>query len=297
MKNTQHKAIGRLSPYLLLVALLLCYVTLIVPFSSYMQNKPFAEKVANVPSVNLLQFMSADHKQLVGASLVMEVLVYFGGLMDQDPSKIEVPPDYPAMSRLIHASVKLDPYNMDSYYFAQSMLVWDVGQIKLANDLLIYGMKYRTWDWYLPFFAGFNYAYILKDYEPAARYYKLAGKLSGQPLFVKLAGRYMHEAGQTDLGIIYLIAMVESARNPAIKKTYELRLEALQAVRIIELARDAYRQGNGRQQTSLEELLQAGYLKDVPEDPYGGSFYLDSEGGVKTTSKFAFKTGTEEQQD
>ena len=63
---------------------------------------------------------------------------------------------------------------------------------------------------------------------------------------------------------------------------------------LIELARDAYCQGNGRQQTSLEELLQAGYLKDVPEDPYGGSFYLDSEGGVKTTSKFDFKTGTDE---
>jgi tetratricopeptide (TPR) repeat protein len=260
-----------------------------------MQSKPFVEKVANVPSVKLLQFMSADHKQLAGASLVMDVMMYFGGLMEQDFNNFKIPPDYAAMSRLIHASVELDPYNSDAYYFAQSILVWDVGQVKLANDLLIYGMEYREWDWTLPFFAGFNYAYVLKDFEPAARYYKIAGQLSGQPLFVKLAGRYMHEAGQTELAINYLSAMVKGARNPAIKKNYALRLEALQSVRVIERGRDAYRQQRGHQPDSLEELVQTGYLASIPLDPYGGRFYLEPEGRVNTTSKFAFKKKNQDQ--
>lgn len=284
-----HRTEKYLNPYLLMLGLLFCYAVLLVPFSGYMRNKPFVEKVANVPSVNLLQFISADHKQLVGASLVMEVLMYFGGVMDQEPTKLAIPPDYTAMSRLIHASVKLDPYDMDAYYFAQSMLVWDAGQIKLANDLLEYGMQYRTWDWSLPFFAGFNYAYVLKNYEIAAHYYKLAGELAGEPLFVKLAGRYMYEAGQTELAISYLSTMVKSAKNPAIRKTYELRLQALQGVRRIELARDAYRQKQGRPPNSLAELLQAGYLKRIPEDPYGGNFYIAPDDAVRSTSKFAFK--------
>jgi len=282
--------------YLLIVVFLICYLMLVGPFSNYMQKKPFVEKVANIPSLKLLQFVSADHQELVGSSLVMEVLLYFGGLMNQKQNIIKISPDYPAMSRLIHAAVKLDPYNMDAYYFAQAIFVWDVGQVQLANNLLAYGMKYRTWDWYLPFYAGFNYAYVLKDYEPAAVYYRKAAELSGNPLFVKLAGRYMHEAGQTELAIAYLATMVKSARNPAIKKTYELRLAALNAVRTLEIARDNYLKEKGHTPSSLQMLVSSGYLPVIPEDPYGGTFYIDEDGSINTTSKFAFKKAAEETQ-
>jgi len=67
-----------------------------------MQKKPFVEKVANIPNLKLLQFVSADHQELIGSSLVMEVLLYFGGLINQNQNIIKVSPDYPAMSRLIH---------------------------------------------------------------------------------------------------------------------------------------------------------------------------------------------------
>jgi hypothetical protein len=114
--------------------------------------------------------------------------MYFGGLIEKSENQFTVPPDYMAMSRLLHGSVKLDPYNMDAYYFAQSFLTWDVHQFQLANKLLDYGMSYRTWDWYLPFFAGFNSAFFLKDYATAAKYYKRAGELSGSDLSRLLAG-------------------------------------------------------------------------------------------------------------
>jgi tetratricopeptide (TPR) repeat protein len=192
------------------------------------------------------------------------------------------------MSRLLHGAVKLDPYNMDAYYFSQGFLTWDVKQFKLANDLLDYGMKYRTWDWYLPFFAGFNSAYFLHDYKKAAEYYKRAGELSGSDLHKSLAGRYLHESGQTDLAIIYLSAIAKGERNPAMKKNYLLRLNAFKEVRRIEMARDHYRELRGTFPTSIDQLLAAGLLSPPPKDPYGGQFYLEQDGNVKTTSKFAF---------
>jgi tetratricopeptide (TPR) repeat protein len=112
---------------------------------------------------------------------------------------------------MIHGAVQLDPYNMDAYYFGQAILVWDVGKVELANELLDYGMRFRTWDWYLPFFAGFNQAYFLKDYTKAARYYDRAGELSGSDLFKNLAGRYLQESGKTDLALAYLSAMEKKA--------------------------------------------------------------------------------------
>ena len=271
--------------------LLLCvilYGILILPFTAYLHKKPFVEKLGYVPSVTALKIMAADHKGLVAASLVMKVLMYFGGLTDKVENEITAPPDYRTMSRMLHGAVKLDPYNMDAYYFAQAFLTWDVKQYKLANDLLDYGMKYRTWDWYLPFFAGFNSAYFLKDYAAAAKYYQLAGELSGSDLSKLLAGRYMQESGQTGFAIAYLAAMEKGEKNQALKQTYKKRLEAFKEVRRIELARDQFKEKTSQLPVTVGQLIQRGYLSPPPVDPYGGEFYLEPDGKVATTSKFSY---------
>ena len=270
------------------VVCLILYVGLIIPFTTYLKNKPFVEKLGYVPSVTALKSVAADHKELVAASLVLKVLVYFGGLIEKSENQFAVPPDYMSMSRLLHGAVKLDPYNMDAYYFAQSFLTWDVKQFKLANDLLDYGMKYRTWDWYLPFFAGFNSAFFLKDYAAAARYYQRAGELSGSDLSRLLAGRYMQESGQTEQAISYLSAMLKGENNPALKKNYQLRLTAFRETRRIEVARDRYLETLGAMPVTVEQLVSSGLLVSSPKDPYGGKFYLEADGKVATTSKYAF---------
>jgi tetratricopeptide (TPR) repeat protein len=270
---------------------LLLYGLLIIPFTSYLHNKPVVEKMGYVPSVAALKSIAADHKELVAASLVLKVLMYFGGISEKAESQVVVPPDFMSMSRLLHGAVKLDPYNMDAYYFAQGFLTWDVKQYQLANNLLDFGMKYRTWDWYLPFFAGFNSAYFLKDFAAAAKYYQRAGDLSGSDMSKLLAGRYMQESGQTDLAIAYLTAMEKGENNPALKKNYHLRLTAFKEVRRIELARDHYAKAGGTLPTTVDALIRSGLLSPPPSDPYGGQFYLELDGKVTTTSKFAFAGG------
>ena len=267
---------------------LLLYGFLILPFTTYLHNNPFVEKLGYVPSVTAFKTIAVDQRELVAASLVLKVLVYFGGLVEKADSRLAVPPDYMSMSRLLHGAVKLDPYNMDAYYFAQSFLTWDVKQYKLANDLLDYGMKYRTWDWYLPYFAGFNSAFFLKDYAAAARYYQRAGELSGSDLSRLLAGRYMQESGQTELAIGYLSAMVKGENNPAVKKSYQVRLAAFRETRRIEIARDHYRESRGTMPATVEQLVSGGFLSPPPRDTYGGQFYLEPDGKVTTTSKYAF---------
>jgi hypothetical protein len=277
-------------PVGLLVAGLMAYCLLIGPFTAYMRNKPIEEKLGYLPSIKLFKTLSADQKELVGASLVLKVLTYFGGIAEKamEGRVISEPLDLQGMSRILHGAVQLDPYNMDAYYFAQSFLTWDAKQYKIANDLLEYGMKYRTWDWYLPSYIGFNYAYFLKDYKKAALYYERAGELGENQLFKNLAGRYMQESGQTDLAIAYLSAMEQGEHNPTLKKNYQIRLKAFREVRRIELARDQYRQQQGRLPDSVEQLVKSGLLTPPPADPYGGRFYFEAEGKVTSTSKFAF---------
>ncbi|CAH2031292.1 tetratricopeptide repeat protein [Trichlorobacter ammonificans] len=275
-----------------LLAGLLTYGLVIGPFTTYMHSKPMEEKLGFVPSIRLIRSFSADQKELVGASLVMKVLMYFGGVLNkaQSGQVITEPTDLPGMSRLLHGAVQLDPYNMDAYYFAQGFLTWDAKQFTVANDLLEYGMKYRTWDWYLPFFAGFNHAYFLKEYAKAAEYYRRAGELSNNSLFISLAGRYLQEAGRTDLAIAYLTAMEKGELNPVLKKEYRVRRTAFQEVRRIEAARDRFREEQGRLPSDIGQLVRGGLLSPPPVDPYGGRFYLEPDGRVASTSKFAFAT-------
>ena len=277
-------------PVSLLLVGLLGYALLIGPFSAYMQHKPIEEKLGFVPSIKVIKALSADQQELAGASLVMKVLMYFGGMLSkaQTGQLLTDPIDLHGMSRLLHGAVKLDPYNMDAYYFAQGFLTWDAKQFKVANDLLDYGMRYRTWDWYLPFFAGFNHAYFLKDYRKAADYYEKAARLSNNNLHIQLAGRYLQESGHTYLAIAYLSAMVRSEKNQALCRDYQIRLQAFQEVRRIELARDRFFRERGVMPRTIADLTAAGLLAQSPTDPYGGQFYIGSDGKVATSSKFAF---------
>ena len=281
---------SRPSPMTLLLISLISYGLLIGPFTAYMRNKPIEEKLGYLPSIKLLKPLSADQKELAGASLVFKVLMYYGNAVGKAPggAVLAEQPDLQGMSRLLHGAVQLDPYNMDAYYFAQGFLTWDARQFKVANDLLEYGMKYRTWDWYLPFFAGFNHAYFLKDYKKAAHYYNLAGDLSGEDLYKSLSSRYLQESGQTDLAIAYLTGMVKTAKNQAVKRNYEVRLKAFREVRRIELARDRFAAAREGLPVSVDQLVHSGYLSPAPVDPYGGRFFFEPDGKVTSSSKFAF---------
>lgn len=272
------------------MALLAIYVTILFPFTQHLHRKPFLEKVGYVPQPFIMKTLSGDQKNTVAAGLVAKVLIYYGTLVEKERVSAGLPPDHETMHATLVAASRLDPYNMDTYYFAQAM-AWDFKKIPETTALLEYGMRYRDWDFYLPFFAGFDYAFFLKNYAAAATHFATAARLSGSDLFGRLASRYMYEAGQTELAVNYLAAMIKSSRNEAIRKSFELRHAALLEVRRIELARDSYHERFGRLPASLKDLYAHGLLTNPVIDPYGGEFYLEPGGTVRSTSKFASPAG------
>jgi len=276
-----------------LIVLLLIYVAIIPPFTSYMKERPVAVKLGYLPEAKVLKVAFADYRNLLAQYSVVKVLFYYGTLVEKFEHKVKLQPEYPNMFKTLQTAVRLDPYNMDAYYFAQAAFTWELQRIKEVNDLLEYGMEYRTWDYQLPFFAGFNAAYFQKDYQAAARYMRKAAEISGQPLFTNLAARYFHEAGQTGFGLLFLETMERGAKDEKVRKLYTLRKEALSGVVEIERALEEYRAKYGKAPSEIRELLVDGFLQEMPSDPYGGSFYIDKDGSVKSTSKFAFTGGGE----
>ncbi|TYO99945.1 hypothetical protein EDC39_101105 [Geothermobacter ehrlichii] len=270
-----------------LVLLVSIYAALLLPLKQYMDTRPVAVKLGYLPEGTVLRYTVGDQKPLVAEMAVLKVLFYFGSLIEQWQNRVVIPPEYYNMYRMIETAIRLDPYNMDAYYFAQAAFTWEVGHARDVNRLLAYGMKYRTWDWYLPFFRAFNAAYFLKDYRTAGDDMKRAAELSGSSLFTKLAARYFYEAGHNELGIVFLRSMVKKERDPKVKKAFAMRLEALEKVQRLEAAVDSFRQRFSRLPGNLDELVTTGLIDAIPDDPYGGRFYLEPNGKVRSTSSFA----------
>jgi tetratricopeptide (TPR) repeat protein len=280
---------------LLLSASLVAYLLLIVPFSNYLTNRPVAIKLGSFPDASIIKFAAADQIYLVANYAVTRVLFYFGTLVELDKRKVKVKPEHFNMFKTMETVVKLDPYNMDAYYFTQAAFTWELGRAKDVNKILAYGMKYRTWDSQLPFYAGFNAAYFLKDYKSAAIYFKRAAELSGNDLYTNLSARYFYEAGETELGIAFLDTMTTGAKDPKVKKVYENRKAALDAVMILENSVKAFKKSRGYLPVSLHALVTGGFIDAIPVDPYGGRFYIDPDGRVRSSSKFAASSSDSEE--
>lgn len=273
----------------LIISLFCAYLLIIPPFTAYLGNRPIVNKVGYIPEAEILNLTAGDQRYLISEWAVFKVMIYFGGMFDKNPNKVKIPPEYPNMARMLSNAVKLDPYNMDAYYLAQAAFVWDVkDSARDINKLLIYGMRYRSWDFYLPFFAGFNSAYFLHDYRSAADFMKKAAELSGDPLFANLTARYFHESGHTDLGILFIGSMEQGAKDEKVKKSFRIRKEALLGAKRIADAVVRFKETLKTNPSSVEELVDRGFLQSVPMDPYGGRFYLNEKGNVVSTSKFAF---------
>jgi tetratricopeptide (TPR) repeat protein len=268
----------------LLTFLLLLFSTY-VPLTSLRDSRPPEVRLGFFLPAPVVKALSADQYQFISQLISLQCLFYFGTLVDVRRQM----PDWSSLQRALYTATQLDPYNMDAYYFAQAILPWDAGKPRQAIDLLEYGFAHRKWDWYLPFFLSFDYAFFMKDYPKAAEYLEKAAKLNQRAAwFSTLAARYYYEGGKTALALAYLKELIPTARNEAIKKQLIIRAQALEKILQLEEAITDFRSRFHRAPENLQELIGVGILHHIPEDPYGGTFYLDKQGKVRTTSKLAF---------
>jgi len=271
----------------LLIFFILCYIFYIPGYNETIKNKSTLQKLGYTPSGRLYKAAVGEYSWFLGDYLSFKSIIYYGGKIDAVLSGRFAELEYYNLYKTVEASVLLNPYNEDIYYFAQASFTWDIGRVTEVNRILEYVSKYRTWDYQLLFFLGFNHAYFLKNYKKAAIYYKKAAELSKSYLFANLAARYLYEGGETDLAIGYLKAMIQTTRKEDIRRQYEIRLKALEAIKKIELAVNKYKSLYGTNPT-IDSLIVSGLLNEIPQDPYGGKFYIDENGKVRTTSKLAF---------
>ncbi|UCG13694.1 MAG: hypothetical protein JSU72_04255 [Deltaproteobacteria bacterium] len=269
----------RLSVFFLILAL--CVLSFI-RVDRLRKARTLPAKLMLLPSKEMTRVISFGNELLL-AQLIFYNSMFFAGSLDRPPAMI----DQRELYHTLDAVTYLDPYNMDGYYFAQGVLSWNRSLIGPLDTILRRGMAHRTWDWYLPFFYGFNQFYFLKNSKEGAIYLKKAYLLNPENTYLPtLIARLHYQANETEVAIAFLEEIIRTTPGGALQEWMKGRLEAFRIVSFLEAALVRYQERYKSRPQSLEELVDGKILRAIPQDPYGGEFYLDEKGRIGTTSKF-----------
>lgn len=231
------------------------------------------------------RILAFGHQGVLSDYLFLKTATFVGGRSGAGQMMSAADWDYVISS--LDVVTDLDPYFSDPYVLAEGLLAWEAGMPEEANRLLKKGIEHRTWDWRLKFYVGFNYFYFLQDYASASDYIMAAAQMAGSPAYLSTLGaRLAYYGGQSRTALLFLEEMLDDAADPMMQQRLQMRHLALQRAVTIEEALEQFKQKEGRV-PEFSELVDLGYLDELPADPYGGEWILMPNGRVYSTSKFA----------
>ena len=174
----------------------------------------------------------------------------------------------------------LDPQLTQGYFFAGVVIASNKEFIQKGVQFLEKALSRNSQSWEIPYWLGFNY-FQLGEFLKAAEYYQKAAKFNDAPLFLKSnPAVFYYRAKRPDLGIIYLEGLSRSIKDPRQLEWIEIKLGWLKNIALLEDKIGQYKMLYGAPPESLEKLVAAGLLKDIPADPFGSGYYLDRNSGA-----------------
>ena len=278
-RNMAAEARKKMRASLLLAAFLLAtgagFTAVKVRTDGVVRQKIPGSSIIYVPSGKFLKYATLGYNSLAAD------LVYIWSIQFYGDTRIADRFDY--LDHIYGIIAELDPPYIDPYEIGALIAVHEARDVSLAYRILDRGMDKNPDNWVIPLLAGHIAQMTVKDFETARRYFAAAMDLPGSPDFV----RRLHAnaifrvsdyrtAWETWLDI-YRTAGEDRVRRIATNHLYQVKTaidtEALKKV----IA--AYRESRGRNPASLQALVAAGMLREVPMDFDGNPYLYDPETG------------------
>ncbi|SEA64816.1 hypothetical protein SAMN05660420_02704 [Desulfuromusa kysingii] len=240
--------------------------------------------IGRVPA-SVLVASSLEFKGAMANMMFLNASNFIGRkLMEQSKT---LPEEWHQFYLLLDRITTLDGSFLDPYVFAEMMLAWQAQMYDEANMLLEKGIKARPDDWRLPYYIGFNHFFFKKDFVQGANYIKQAAAIDGSPpYFPNLASRLAFYGSRSKTALLFLEEMLVQNKQIKMSSELEKRLVALQGAAQLEDAAFLFMQQQGRKATSIDELVQNGFVESIPTEPYGGQWRLHPNGRVDSSSNF-----------
>jgi len=174
-----------------------------------------------------------------------------------------------------------------AYTLGALMLTHDAQRPDQARALLRKGMQSNPDDWRLPFVYGFiNYAF-LADYPVARTYFRISSVKTGAPEIAKRWAAFVmyFKLGDLESSLALWVDLYNSTENPEEKVIALYYIEKITMKLHLELLNsriEEFRKAFGRMPVDLRELVRAGLLQSIPEEPHGEEYYI-KEGEAYST--------------
>jgi hypothetical protein len=150
----------------------------------------------------------------------------------------------------------------------------------LAIRLLERGLERNPTRWEFPHDIGFVYYFTYRDYPRAAEWFERGSTLPGAPIWLRTtAATTLALGGDRENARLLWRNLYESAESDVLKETALIRLAQLDAFDAIDQLNPIvwqYKAKTGRFPATWAELTAARVLRDIPRDPTGEPYALDS---------------------
>lgn len=166
-----------------------------------------------------------------------------------------------------------------AYTLGALMLTHDAQQPDQARTLLKKGMYANPDDWRLPFVYGFiNYAF-LADYQVAKTYFRISSMKTNAPEMAKRWAAFVtyFKLGDLESSLALWVDLYNNTENPEEKVIAQYYIEKITMKLHLELLNDRIEKFSrtfGRMPVDLRELVRAGLLQSIPEEPHGEHYYI-----------------------
>lgn len=239
-----------------------------------------------VPDAQAARFASLGFEGLVGDLFWLRAIQVIGN------DERGVVRDLPRISRLTDLVVALDPWVDHPYRFAAVWVSEDPDEVRTANRMLERGISYHPRDWRNRFYLSFNHFFYLGDNAAAARELARAVALPGAPVYLsRLLARLQSSAHEDGLetAAVYLEELLRATDDPWKRVEFEKALDEIECerrARVLDAAREVYRERNGRDIARVEDLVRGSgaVLPRLPEELHGWEWEIDPKTGSIVSS-------------
>ena len=196
--------------------------------------------------------------------------------------------EYEWMYHALDVLTTLDPQYAYTYYAGGIILGDLANRPDLSIRLLEKGVKANPDVWNIPFLLGYNYYFLLGEPAKGAEYIMQAASRPDGPAYLSgLATRMAAEAGSPDTALAFLEARLRETQDPEMREVLANRMKEViieRDLRLLERAVEAYQTQHRALPATLADLVVAGVLPNLPEEPFGGDYRLDSKTGRVSSS-------------
>ena len=196
--------------------------------------------------------------------------------------------EYEWMYHALDVITTLDPQYAYAYYAGGVILGDLANRPDLSIRLLEKGVSANPAVWNIPFLLGYNHYFLLGDPAKGAEYIMQAARLPGGPSYLPgLATRMAAEAGNPDTALAFLEARLLETHDSEMREVLAYRMKEViieRDIRILESAVEAYRTQHQALPATLTDLVVAGIIPILPQEPFEGDYRLDPKNGLVSSS-------------